>query len=118
MRIGGNEFTDRRDSPCAEVTSTFAAELAWMAHWQAGDGLRVSVLAMAQLANMLRRASEHGHRFAPSIRALDYDAAAALQGWFYVHRGKRLPSAAPRARLRVLFGFARQALIAAYHNGP
>ena len=28
----------------------FAAELAWMAHWQASDGTRVSVLAMAQLA--------------------------------------------------------------------
>jgi len=32
------------------------AELAWMAHWQAADGTRSSVLAISQLANILRRA--------------------------------------------------------------
>lgn len=37
-----------------------ARELAWMAHWQAGDGTRSSVLAMNQMANILRRAiAEH-----------------------------------------------------------
>lgn len=41
----------------------FAAELAWMAHWQASDGTRVSVLAMAQLANMIRRAVAEGRDF-------------------------------------------------------
>ena len=96
----------------------FGAELAWMAHWQAGDGTRVSVLAMAQLANTLRHAIDAGHRFPPSIRAMDYDTAAALQGWFYASRRKRLPSRQGRARLRVLFGFARHALIAACHDGP
>ncbi|GFG55320.1 hypothetical protein [Mycolicibacterium agri] len=42
----------------------FAAELAWMAHWQASDGTRVSVLAMAQLANMIRRAVTEGRGYA------------------------------------------------------
>ncbi|HVH21922.1 MAG TPA: hypothetical protein VNA11_05665, partial [Pseudonocardia sp.] len=35
----------------------FPAELAWMAHWQALDGTRSSVLATNQLANILRRAA-------------------------------------------------------------
>lgn len=96
----------------------FPAELAWMAHWQARDGTRVSVLAMAQLANIIRRAVAEGRAFAPSIREMDYNAAAALQGWFYASRGKRLPSPKGRARLQVLFGFARHALIAACHDGP
>ena len=69
-----------------------------MAHWQASDGTRVSVLAMAQLANIMRRAvTRRTARFPASIRAMDCDAAAALQSWFYAHRrGKRLPS--PRGR--------------------
>jgi integrase len=96
----------------------FAAELAWMAHWQARDGTRTSVLAMAQLANILRHAIREGHPFPPSIREMDWDTAAALQGWFYATRRKRLPSRQSRARLRIVFGFARLALIAACHDGP
>lgn len=96
----------------------FAAELAWMAHWQADDGTRVSVLAMAQFANIIRRAVAEGRAFAPSIREMDYHAAAALQSWFYASRGKRLPSPRGRARVHGLFGFARHALIAACHDGP
>ena len=38
----------------------YAAELAWMAHWQACDGTRVSVLAMAQLAHIVRHAAREG----------------------------------------------------------
>ena len=41
----------------------FPAELAWMAHWQAADGTRCSVLAMNQLANILHRAIREGHPF-------------------------------------------------------
>lgn len=102
----------------SSLPEPFAAELAWMAHWQSEDGTRVSVLAMAQLANMLRRASTEGHWLPSSIRDMDYDAAAALQSWFYLSRGKPVPSSRGRARLRVLFGFARQALISACHDGP
>jgi len=39
----------------------FPAELAWMAHWQAADGTRSSVLATNQLANILRRALRENH---------------------------------------------------------
>lgn len=94
------------------------AELAWMAHWQAGDGTRSSVLALNQLANILRRAMREDHPFPASIRAMDWPAASALQGWFYATRWGRLPPKGSRARLRVVFGYARLALLARCHNGP
>ncbi len=96
----------------------FPAELAWMAHWQAVDGTRSSVLAINQLANIVRLAVREQHPFPASIRAMDWDAAAALQGWFYVRRWNRLPPQGSRARLRVLFRFARLALLARCHDGP
>lgn len=96
----------------------FPAELAWMAHWQAADGTRSSVLAVNQLANILRRAVRDQHPFPDSIRAMDWDAASALQGWFYAVRWNRLVPRGSRARLRVLFRFARLALLARCHDGP
>lgn len=93
------------------------AELAWMAHWQATDGTRASVLAISQIANILRRAIRDHHPFPPSIRRMDWDSAAALQAWFYATRWGRFPSPGVRARLRVVFRFARTALIAACHDG-
>ena len=96
----------------------FPAELAWMAHWQSVDGTRSTVLAMNQLANILRRAAREGQPFPTSMRALDWETASALQGWFYAHRWGRLPPKEGRSRLRVLFRFARQALIARCSDGP
>ena len=93
------------------------AELAWMAHWQAQDGTRSSVLALNQLANILRRAIREQHPFPISIRAMDWETAAALQRWFYATRWGRLPPRGAPARLRVVFRFARQALIARCHDG-
>ena len=94
------------------------AELAWLAHWQAGDGTRSSVLALNQLANILRRAMLENHPFPASIRAMDWQTASALQGWFYATRWGRLPPQSSRARLRVVFRFARLALLARCHDGP
>ena len=93
------------------------AELAWMAHWQATDGTRSSVLAINQLASILRLALAKGHPFPSSIRQMDWETASALQGWFYVTRWGRLPPHGVRARLRVIFRFAANALIAACHDG-
>lgn len=45
------------------------AELAWMAHWQAADGTRSSVLAISQLASILRKAISEDRPFPPSIRS-------------------------------------------------
>ncbi|HET6856484.1 MAG TPA: tyrosine-type recombinase/integrase, partial [Streptomyces sp.] len=96
----------------------FPAELAWMAHWQALDGTRSSVLATNQLANILRRAARDNHPFPGSMRDMDWDTASALQGWFYATRWGRLPPQGSRARLRVVFRFARLALLARCHDGP
>jgi integrase len=94
------------------------AELAWIAHWQAVDGTRSSAQALNQLATILRRALREAHPFPASIRVMDWDTASALQGWFYATRWGRLPSRGSRARLRVVFRFARLALLARCHNGP
>jgi hypothetical protein len=94
------------------------AEMAWMAHWQSQDGTRSSVLALSQLANILRRATRDGHPFPPSIRAMDWPTAEALQGWFYATRWRQLPPRGSRARLRVVFRFPRLALLARCHDGP
>jgi integrase len=100
------------------LPEVIAAELAWMAHWQAQDGTRSSVLGLSQLANILRRAMRESHPFPSSIRAMDWPTAEALQGWFYATRWRRLPPKYIRARLRVVFGFARLALLARCHDGP
>ena len=96
----------------------FPAELAWMAHWQALDGTRSAVLALNQLANILRMAAREHRTFPASMRALDWEAASALQRWFYVHRWGRLPPKGSISRLRVVFRFARLALLARCHPGP
>lgn len=96
----------------------FPAELAWMAHWQAVDGTRSSVLATNHLANILRRAVQDNRPFPGSMREMDWDTAAALQGWFYATRWGRLPPKGSRSRLRIVFRFARLALLARCHDGP
>jgi hypothetical protein len=113
-RITENGWTRLNLTGLPEVIT---AEMAWMAHWQAADGTRTSVLALAQLANILRRAIREGHPFPPSIREMDWPTAEALQGWFYATRWGRLVPAGSRSRLRVLFGFARLALLARCHDG-
>jgi hypothetical protein len=99
------------------LPDVMVAEMAWMAHWQVQDGTRASILGLAQLANILRRAIREGRDFPPSIRVMDWPAAEALQGWYYAKRWRRLPVDYIRRRLRVAFGFARTALIAHCHDG-
>jgi hypothetical protein len=101
----------------AGLPGLIAAELAWMSHWQAIDGIRSSVLGTNQLANILRRAIAENHPFPASIRTMDWETASALQSWFYATRWGRLVPRHARSRLRVIFRFTRQALIARCHNG-
>ena len=93
------------------------AELAWMAHWQAADGTRSSVLAISQLASILRRAIREDRPFPPSIRQMDWDDCGRLAGMVLRVPVETFPAAGVRARLRVIFWFARTALIAACHDG-
>lgn len=71
---------DGRRLDLSGLPDPILAELAWMAHWQAVDGTRSSVLALNQLANILRRARREDHPFPPSIRAMDWETTSALQG--------------------------------------
>lgn len=109
---------DERRLDLSGLPNPMPAEMAWMAHWQAGDGTRSSVLGLNQLANIVRRAMRENHPFPPSIRAMDWEMASALQGWFYATRWGRLPPRGSRSRLRVVFRFARLALLARCHDGP
>jgi hypothetical protein len=63
----------------------FPAELAWMAHWQSADGTRCSVLAMNQLAGIVRQAVSEGHPFPSSMLAMDWDAAVGAAGLVLRH---------------------------------
>lgn len=93
-------------------------ELAWMAHWQAEDGTRSSVFAMNHFAGILRWAIDEHHPFPGSVLDMDWDAVAALQGRFYASRRGRLPPESARRRLRIIFRFARLALLARCDSGP
>jgi integrase len=100
------------------LPEVIAAEMAWMAHWQVIDGTRSSILALSQLANILRYAIARRHPFPDTIRAMDWEIGSTLQGWFYATRWKRLVEPVARRRLRVVFRFAHWALVAACHDGP
>jgi hypothetical protein len=108
----------RRRLNLTGVPSLIAAELAWMAHWQVQDGLKVATVALNQLANILRHTQRAGRAFPPSIRAMDWSAMSALQGWYYATHLGRLPTTGARTQLRTVFGYARLALVAACHEGP
>src|SRR5258706_781470 len=114
--VGENGWRHRLD--LTGLPGVIAAELVWMAHWQAQDGTLVSVRALNQFANMLRLAIREHHPFPASVRAMDRPTASALQGWFYATRWRRLPPANSRAPLRAVFSFARLALLARCHEGP
>ena len=94
-------------------------ELAWMAHWQHRDGLKVSVDVCNQLASLLAWASEAGHMLPQSLAWADKQDLLRVHGtWFHARHG-RLPAAAGgrRARLERLPGYPRLALAARLHDG-
>ncbi len=94
-------------------------ELAWMAHWQHRDGLKVSVDVCNQLASLLAWASEAGHMLPQSLAWADKQDLLRVHGtWFHARHG-RLPAAAGgrRARLERLLGYPRLALAARLHDG-
>jgi hypothetical protein len=95
-------------------------ELAWMAHWQRQDGMRVAVAVVNQFASVLAWASETGHPLPQSLAWADKAELLRLHGtWFHRKHG-RLPAAdkGRRARLERLLGYPRLALAARLHDGP
>lgn len=114
-KISGN---GGRRLDLAGLPDPYPRELAWMAHWQTADGIRSSVLAMNQLASILRRAIAEHHPFPGSMLDMDWDTASALQGWFFATRWGRLPAPTSRSRLQAVFRFARLALLARCADEP
>ena len=95
------------------------AELAWMAHWQAGDGTRVSVLATGAAAPTSCAGRSRERPSVPaSIRAMDWDTAAALQGWFYASRGTAARPRRPRPAARRCSASPGSRCSPRCHDGP
>jgi hypothetical protein len=93
-------------------------EIAWMAHWQHRDGLKVSVDVCNQLASMLAWADESG-RPLPSLAWAGKHDLLRLHGvWFHARHG-RLPAEydGRRVRLERLLSYPRLALAARLHDG-
>ena len=94
-------------------------ELAWMAHWQHRDGLKVSVDVCNQLASLLAWAPGAGHMLPQSLAWAGKQDLLRLHGtWFHARHGG-LPAAAGgrRAKLERLLGYPRLALAARLHDG-
>ena len=94
-------------------------EIAWMAHWQHLDGLKVPVDTCNQLASLLAWASGTGHVLPQSLAWADTDDLLRLHGvWFHSRHG-RLPAEKDGSRRRVgrLLGYPRLALAARLHDG-
>ena len=79
-----------------------------MAHWQASDGTRVSVLAMAQLANMIRRAVTEGRAFPPIDPGHGLRRRSGVAELVLSQQGQATAPPRGRGRVHALFGFARQ----------
>jgi integrase len=94
-------------------------EIAWMAHWQHRDGLKVSVDVCNQLASVLAWAAEAGRPLPSSLAWADKQDLLRLHGvWFHVRHG-RLPAEdkGRRARLGRMLSYPRLALAARLHDG-
>jgi len=94
-------------------------ELAWMAHWQHRDGLKVSVDVFSQFASLLAWASGDGRMLPQSLAWADKRDLLRLHGaWFHARHGRlRAAAEGRRARLERLLGYPRLALAARLHDG-
>jgi hypothetical protein len=110
-----------RDRPIRlpELPARLRLEIAWMAHWQHRDGLKVSVDVCNQLASVLTWAAGAGRPLPPSLAWAGKHDLLRLHGvWFYARHG-RLPAEdnGRRVRLGRMLGYPRLALAARLDNG-
>ena len=94
-------------------------EIAWMAHWQHRDGLKVPVDTCNQLASLLTWAAGAGRVLPESLALADKQGLLRLHGvWFHGRHG-RLPAedSGSRHRLGRLLGYPQLALAARLHDG-
>lgn len=101
----------------AGVPDHLRVELAWMAHWQFQDGVRVNVAGFTLLASLITWALEHHRRVPDSMAETDWRDFRTLYKLRFEARHGRLPKTADPDRLRPALGFPRLALIARLHEG-
>ncbi|WP_331765065.1 tyrosine-type recombinase/integrase (plasmid) [Streptomyces sp. NBC_01384] len=94
-------------------------ELAWMAHWQHRDGMKVAVDVVNQFASVLAWAAESEYPLPHSLAWVEKTELLRLHGIWFHHQHGRLPAAdkGRRARLERLLGYPRLALTARLHDG-
>jgi hypothetical protein len=94
-------------------------EIAWIAHWQHLDGLKVPVDTCNQLASLLTWASGAGHVLPESLAWADTQDLLRLHGVWFHGRNGRLPAenSGSRRRLGRLLGYPQLALAARLHDG-
>ena len=68
-------------------------ELAWMAHWQHQDGMKVAVAVVNQFASVLAWAAETGYPLPQSLAWADRAELLRLHGTWFHRRHGRLPAA-------------------------
>jgi hypothetical protein len=102
----------------AGLPARLRREIAWMAHWQHRDGLKVSVDVCNQLASMLAWAGESGRPLPSLAWAGKHDLLRLHSVWFHARHG-RLPAEydGRRVRLERLLSYPRLALAARLHDG-
>jgi integrase len=101
------------------VPGRLRREIAWMAHWQHLDGLKVPVDTCNQLASLLAWAAGAGHVLPESLARADKQDLLRLHGVWFHGRPGRLPAedSGSRRRLGRLLGYPRLALAARLHDG-
>ncbi|MFD7846800.1 tyrosine-type recombinase/integrase [Nocardia sp. NPDC059764] len=100
----------------AALSYRLRIELAWMAHWQFRDGVKIGVGAFNQIAKTLEWAATHG-RTVGSLSELDLVAFSKTYAAWFESRHERRPGRVGD-RLRTVFGYARLALIARLSDEP
>ena len=94
-------------------------EIAWMAHWQFRDGLKVSAAVCNQLASPLAWAAKTGRPLPSSLaRASKEDLLRLHRAWFHARHGRLpAPTSGGRTRLERVLVFPRLGLAARLNEG-
>ena len=94
-------------------------EFAWMARWQAEDGLRISVTEFSQAAAVVAWGIASGRTKVSSMTEIEPEEFAKLHRLHFQMRHGRLPAASSMSRFqRVLFGAPQLALTARLNTHP
>jgi hypothetical protein len=100
-----------------DLSHPYAAEIAWMAHWEAADGRKVHINFFNRFAKILRHAMAKGHSIPASVREMNWSSISKMQIRYVASRGLSVSSRYHR-ELEIIFKDPRIALIAACSSEP